>query len=328
MKPESGISKAFLLSAMTACLLATTSAPDASARHKKSDKNTVPPDSQVSMEIFPIQRGYDGAQFIVTKAGYTVSIPGLGVAPDATQVTAYRDENNNIWYIDRNGTPVKLTDQQVQWGVAQINQQAQARAAAAGQQQAYAGQQPMYQGQQQYLGTQAPPPSTVVVQQQQPSSSSGVASGLVTGLAAAGGAMAGAALSTSLYHNNYGGIPYGVPVYHGGGGRYYYNGSNGNKVYVNNSNNNKSINQINQWNHQGNWQNTQHNYQATQRPANSGGYTHVPTQLPAHSNVNRGTYAAGHGVSAGSHTSHSAGRASRVHTPRVSGGGARGGRRR
>jgi hypothetical protein len=312
MKLKSRRSRAFILSTITASLVATTAAHDASARHhKKSDKSN-PADSQVSMEIFPIQRGYDGAQFIVTKAGYFVSIPGLGVAPDATQVAAYKDEQNNIWYIDRNGVPVKLTEAQVQWGAAQINQQAQARAMAA-------GQEPMQQ-------SEPVPSSTNVVVEQQPAQSSSGVGGLATGLAAAGGAMAGAALSNSLYRNNYGGIPYGVPVYHNGG-RYYYNGSNGNRVYINNSSNNKSINQINQWNRQTNWQNIQHNNHPTQLPVRqpSGGHANLPTQLPAHNGVNHArTSAGGHGVS---HLSSAGGRA-RAHAGGFSRGGGRGGRRR
>jgi hypothetical protein len=316
MKVNSRGSKVFILSAITACLVATT-AQDASARHhKNAEKDSTPPDSQVSMEIFPIQRGYDGAQFIVTKAGYTVSIPGLGVAPDATQIAAYKDEQNNIWYIDRNGVPVKLTNEQVQWGMAQINQQAQARAMAA-------GEQPITQS----APAAAAPSTTVVVQQQPAQTSSGTVSTLATGLAAAGGAMAGAALSNSLYHNNYYGIPYGVPVYHHGG-KYYYNGSNGNKVYINNSSNNKSINQINQWNHQTNWQNTQHNNHPTQLPAGkpSGGHANYPTQLPV------GRPSGGHGnvpthggrIPASGH----AARPARGRAAGISGGGARGGRRR
>lgn len=227
--------KTVTLAVVTIVLAAATVNDCAWAKkHKKSDENIL--NSQTSMEIFPIQRGYDGAQFIVTKAGYLVSLPGLGIAPDATQIAAYRDEQNNTWYIDRDGIPVKLTPEQIQWGMAQINQQAA--------QQQSQMQQPVNQG------------------------SSGVGSALGTGLAVAGGMVAGAALSGAMYNNNYYGIPYGVPVYHNGG-RYYYNGGNGNRVYINNSNNKY----INQWNHQTNWKNN--------KPTTLPSYGH-PATIPAH----------------------------------------------
>jgi len=269
------------------------------------------------MEIFPIQRGYDGAQFIVTKAGYTVSIPGLGVASDATQVAAYRDEQNNIWYIDRHGAPVKLTNEQIQWGAAQINQQAQVRATAT-------GQQPIAQSAPAQSAPAQSVTSTTVIQQAPPQSTSGGSNPLLTGLAAAGGAMAGTALSNSLYHNNSGGIPYGVPVYHGGG-KYYYHGANGNKVYVNNSNNKT----INQWNKQTNWQNIQHNSKGQQLPTGrpSGAHANFPTQLPAHSGVNNVRNAAsGQGINrfaATARTTHGAARASGGHMGNISRGGGR-----
>jgi len=93
----SGRGNLWLLAALTASVVAFSSAIDALARHKISAQSIQSGDNQVSMEFFPIQKGYDGAQFIVTKAGYTVSIPGLGVAPDANQIAAYKDEQNNIW---------------------------------------------------------------------------------------------------------------------------------------------------------------------------------------------------------------------------------------
>jgi hypothetical protein len=244
----------------TGSIVVLTATNECAARHhKKSDTNTS--DSPVTMQVFPIERGYDGAQFIVTPKGYTVSLPGLGVAPDATQLAAYRDAENNYWYIDRTGNAVKLTTDQMQWIMAQINQQAQAQG--------------MMQPNAESAATQQPAQNVVVVQQPASQSSSG-GSPLVTGLAAAGGAMAGAALGTAMYHNNYNGIPYGVPVYHHGG-RYYYNGANGNKVYVNKST------YVNQWNHQNNWQNMQHNH-PTQLPANrpnSGNHHNTAAQFPS-----------------------------------------------
>jgi len=259
--PMKFTSKTFTFALLTALLVSAMTGDSARARHhKKSEQQQL--NSQTSMEIFPIQRGYDGAQFIVTKAGYLVSLPGLGIAPDATQIAAYRDEQNNIWYIDREGVPVKLTPEQVQWGMAQINQQASQQAAQQTQQ----------------------PATTTVVQQTVNQGSSNGLNAVGTGLAVAGGMVAGAAISSSLYHNNYYGIPYGVPVYHNGG-RYYYNGANGSKVYINNANNKY----INQWNHQTSWPNNNYKH-PTQLPANghvnpgsipNHGYNR-PTQLPSH----------------------------------------------
>jgi len=237
----SGRIKTFALAVATACTVAVIAPSEGSARHHKNSNNG---DSPVSMQLFPIKRGYDGAEFIVTPAGYTISIPGLGVAPNATQLAVYEDDQRNYWYIDRDGNSVKLTTDQIQWIQAQLNQQAQARGVMPPIIETNSAQQPVQN----------------VVVQQQPSQGSGLGNTLVNGLAAAGGAMAGAALGSSLYHNNYNGIPYGVPVYHHGG-KYYYNGSNGKKVYVNNST------YVNQWNHQNNWQNMQHNH-PTQLPAN------------------------------------------------------------
>jgi len=254
---KSGRDKTFALALVTTSIVVAAAANECSARHHQNSDTNIG-DSPVTMQVFPIKRGYDGAQFIVTPAGYTVSLPGLGVAPDATQLAAYKDAQNNYWYIDRTGNAVKLTTDQINWIMAQINQQAQARG--------------MMPPNTEPVATPQPAPNVVVVQPPASQSSSG-GSALVNGLAAAGGAMAGAALGTALYHNTYNGIPYGVPIFHHGG-KYYYNGSNGNKVYVNKST------YVNQWNHQNNWQSTQHNH-STQPPANRPSHGNHPTQLPA-----------------------------------------------
>ncbi|HEY9717069.1 MAG TPA: hypothetical protein V6C69_06360 [Trichormus sp.] len=292
-------SRTLVLVFVASWLAVVSTAHDAWARHKKSNQNDQI--NQTAMEIFPIQRGYDGAQFIVTKAGYLVSLPGLGIAPDATQIAAYRDEQNNIWYIDRNGAPVKLTDQQVQWGIAQINQQAQAR-----------GMMPAQPIQEQQ---QAAP--NVVVVQQPTESSGGGGSGIGTGIMAAGGAMAGAALSNAMYHNNYNGIPYGTPVYHGNGGRCYYNGANGSRNYINNSNNKY----VNQFNHQSNWQHTQRN-----NPSQIGHGNHA-AQLPTNGGFSGRSR--GHNLRSGGSLNHvrSGGSRARASAGRSRGGGG-GGRRR
>ncbi len=307
IKLESGRYGTLGLAFVASWLVATAAPQDALAKQKKSNQDNAP--NQTSMELFPVKRGYDGAQFIVTKAGYMVSLPGVGIAPDATQIAAYKDAQNNIWYIDRNGSAVKLTDEQVQWGMAQINQQAQARQMMAEQQN---------QAQSQNQAPQPPTANVVVVQQPVASSGGGGTTPLVTGLAAAGGAMAGATLSNSMYRNNYHGCPYGTPIYHSGG-RPYYNGASGNKVYVNNSNNQY----LKQFNQQTNWQNAQHNrhgqYPASQQLARNGNYA---AKIQAHGGANVGRIQ--HNRSFSGRSSHHS-----ISTARVSRGGARGaGRRR
>jgi hypothetical protein len=218
---------------------------------KKSPKEAIPDSSPVSMCMFPVVIGSDGRQNIITRAGYQVNIPGLGIAPDAKQIALYSDGQNHFWYVDKSGHSIKMTDQQVEWGMAQINQQA---AAAQQNSAALQGQQTVVQPH----GGVAPnsvapvyvqqPAPTVVVQNSSPApSSSAAGSALVTGVAAAGGAMAGAALTNSLYRNNYYGVPYGTPVYHQGG-HYYYHGANGAKVYVA-----PNSHYTNQWNQQKNY---------------------------------------------------------------------------
>jgi len=295
--------KTFIFTLTTAFLITATVSNEASARRHKKDNNSESNNSQISMEFFPIKRGYDGAQFVVTKEGYLVSLPGLGVAPDATQIAAYRDAQNNIWYIDYKGTAIKLTAEQIQWGMAQIDQQAQARAAASGQpigqsNEATAPNSTYVSGQQ--------PTQTVIVQQPANQGSSSGGSALATGLAAAGGAAAGAALSGVMYNNNYRGIPYGTPVYHNGG-RSYYNGAGGNKVYVNNSGNKY----INQWNHQTNWQNTNHGHS-----------TYYSSNSATHYSSTAGRAHVDHHSTTGSSTQHHS-RSSAGHSIQRSGGATR-----
>ena len=204
-------------------------------------KDGATPD-QISMCIYPILKDNDGKQYIVTRAGYKVHVPGLGISPQATAIALYGDGAGNFWYVDKKGRTQKMTDKQVQWGLAQFNQQAVMAQQQGGMPQQQGGmpqQQVMQQAPQAgYVQEQGPSdqqPQVVVVQGAAPAaqgSSSGGASALATGLAAAGGAMAGTALTNSLYnHGNYYGVPYGQPVYNAGG-RYYCNGANGSRAYI------------------------------------------------------------------------------------------------
>jgi hypothetical protein len=258
-KPES----IKLASYWLALCLVTTVVPSwteaAFAKHSKSNASSVT--SQSSMCILPIIKGADGQQYIVTRAGYQVNIPGLGVAKDAKEIEVYADGKKHFWYVDRNGRSVKMSDQQVEWGLSQVNVQAQAAQRQA-MQAPLAGQASMEQpGTMLQPNSMAMPyavpnqPTTVVVQpttviQSEPqghvsaSGNSALVNGLVTAGSAAAGAAAGAALTNSIYKNNYYGVPYGTPIYHGGN-KYYYNGSNGHRVYVA-----PNAHYTNQWQHE------------------------------------------------------------------------------
>lgn len=176
--------------------------------------------NQVSMSIFPVIRDEAGQQAIITKAGYKVLVPGLGIAPDATGIAVYQDKQNHFWYVDKNGATVPVSEQQLQWTYAQIKEQEVQRGMTA--QNPSAIQQ-----------ASAPQTPTVIVQNSQPASngSSMAGTAAVTGLASMGGAMAGSAMASSMYNNNYHGIPYGTPCYNEGG-RAYYHGATGERVPV------------------------------------------------------------------------------------------------
>src|ERR1700733_11719595 len=87
-----------------------------------------PPISQtevngVTMSVYPVERGADGQQYITTPKGFKVTVPGLGIAPDATEVAVYRNDKNEFWYVDRKGVTQPVSHEQLQWTVAQIQHQ-------------------------------------------------------------------------------------------------------------------------------------------------------------------------------------------------------------
>ena len=177
-------------------------------------------------------------------------MPGLNIAPNAQNISVYRDPANNFWYINQYGQPTQVTEAQVQWVESQLP--GNAGGYPAGQQ------------------AQQPNNQTVVVNQQpaqQESTSSGgmstAGTALVTGLSAATGAALGTALTEPNY-NYYHGIPYGVPVYRDAANNPYYNQAGGAKVYVNNSSEQNTA-VMNQWNNQKHW-NQQNPTQPVQRP--------------------------------------------------------------
>ena len=83
--------------------------------------------NQTAMIFYPVQMGPDGQQAIYTKAGYRLTIPGLGIAPNASQIAVYRDPQNNYWYVDKNGNPTPVSAQQMQSVMSQIQTQSMQR---------------------------------------------------------------------------------------------------------------------------------------------------------------------------------------------------------
>ena len=75
------------------------------------------------MLIYPVVRGADGNQYLITPSGKEVTIPGLGIAPNATQVSVYRDQANHFWYTNMNGQQVAVTPQQLEAAQVQLNAQ-------------------------------------------------------------------------------------------------------------------------------------------------------------------------------------------------------------
>jgi hypothetical protein len=272
----------------------------------RSKAKPTPAASQSSMCILPIIKGADGQQYIVTRAGYQVNIPGLGVAADAKQIELYADGKKHFWYVDRNGRSVKMSDQQVEWGLSQVNLQAQAAQKQA-MQIPLSGQASIDQAgaalqsnpsQIPYSVPNAPTtvvvqPTTVVQTQPQGQSSTAGNSSLVNGLVAAGGAAAGAAagaaLSNSLYRNNYYGVPYGTPIHHGGN-KYYYNGANGHRVYIA-----PNTHYTNQWQHEQQYREDRRDYHKDKyNNLNKNQQQMIKNQAYLKGNERRASVAAGH----------------------------------
>lgn len=77
----------------------------------------------ITMTIYPVVRQPDGRQYLITPSGKQVTVPGLGIAPDATQVSVYRDQTNHFWYTNLNGQAVAVTPEQLETAQMQINAQ-------------------------------------------------------------------------------------------------------------------------------------------------------------------------------------------------------------
>lgn len=199
---------------------------------------------QTTMTLYKVVHGDDGKQYVITRTGLQLPIPAPGIAKNATQMAVYRDPQDNFWYNDLHGTPVKVTAAQVQWKIAQLY-----APQTVSEHPAYPpAMPPTGYGQE----TGQPVQQTTIYNNQPASSGS---SALATGLAAAaggtvGGMMGGMIGSAIADDNNYHGIPYGVPMYRDAQNHPYYV-SNGNKTYVNAD---KHYNPIsNDWNKQTSW---------------------------------------------------------------------------
>lgn len=77
----------------------------------------------ISMTIYPVVRNADGNQYLITPSGKQVTVPGLVIAPNANQVSVYRDQANHFWYTAMNGQQVAVTPEQLEAAQAQINMQ-------------------------------------------------------------------------------------------------------------------------------------------------------------------------------------------------------------
>ncbi len=232
----------------------------------------------ISMSLYPVEKGADGQQYIITKAGYKITVPGLGIAPNATDIAVYRDGQNHFWYVDKNGATQPVSQSQLQWTMAQINHQQAMRNIEAQRNMPPSSIQPnmmgtpgMMQGSVMQPAMMQPgmmvPGQTmagqttpnVIINNQQPAtqSSSGASSAMVSGLAAGGGAMLGSMIGSSMYDHNSYGMPYGVPMYNSAG-HYYYNGANGEHYEVPYDHANPYMNQ---WNRQQAYQENSQNRQ-------------------------------------------------------------------
>jgi hypothetical protein len=77
----------------------------------------------ISMTIYPVVRGSDGHQYLITPSGKQVTVPGLGIAQNATEVSVYRDQANHFWYTNIKGQQIPVTPVQLEAAQAQINAQ-------------------------------------------------------------------------------------------------------------------------------------------------------------------------------------------------------------
>lgn len=185
-----------------------------------------PPPNGIATIMLPVQQSPNGQQVATTPRGLQFPLPGAGVNGNAVQV--FTGPQGGYWYVDRSGANITLLSPGQQ--LPQLP---------------YYGQTNAY----------APPPSQPTTQNVEvntaPSSSGSSGSGAAGAMmAGAAGMMAGTAMGYAMGDNNnyYNGMPYGHPVYYGGGGKPYYYGAGGKPVYVNNKNVDvNAVNNQQQW---------------------------------------------------------------------------------
>jgi hypothetical protein len=189
--------------------------------------------SQVTMTMYHVLETQDGQQYFVTQNEQRILLPGAGV--NAAGVAVYTAPDGEQWYIDRTGTQQSLPPLS---SYASFNSNTG----------------PYGNGNyNSYDYYQKPVPKVY---------NNTAASGVGSLLGAVGGIAAGAAVGLGL-----GALPWGVPIYWGGGHPWYY-GSGGTATYISNNNfggfnewqhlnryNYSNWNHYNNWNRNNNWNN-------------------------------------------------------------------------
>lgn len=196
----------------------------------------------VTMTMFKIV-DQKGKKFLETQTGEMLPISGKNLDKDAQMLAVYRDNNSNYWYINKDGQPTAIPPEKVQWAINSISEQKYAKESISATANANAAVYPPG-------AYPAPVQQTTIVNE---SSNNSGSSALGVGMAAAAGGMVGGLVGGAIDGNHYYGVPYGAPVYRGGGSAHgYYVNNSGNKVYVNNEHTNAVEKQ---WNQQGSWDN-------------------------------------------------------------------------
>lgn len=227
----------------------------------------------VALTYYQLLTGKNGQEFYLNQSGQAIPLPGDGVAPNSGDLAIYTGNYGESWYVDQNGKQVDMPPLTIPPTNAPGYQAAPGYAPNPDYYGQNYGQGPYanYSGGAYNYGYQpAPnnpniqnsgqPPQVNVYNSPSSQSNSGSGSGssgssaVSAGMGAAVGAMAGSAMMLAFDT-----IPYGCPVYYGGGHPYYW-GANGSRVFVNNKEfNNNVVNS--QWKDQHNWYNHQVNDQ-------------------------------------------------------------------
>ena len=216
--------------------LAGNSGPPAGSPYDDSAQNA-------TMTMFQVLSGENGQQYYMTNNKQAVMLPGAGVT--TAGVCVYTAPDGSQWYVDRTGTQQSLPSSS--GSGAMVNNGANNMAAGPYGSSDWETGSNYYQ-QQQYAAPPVAPPVQNNYYQNNNSNNSGGGGGggLLSAVGAGLGAAAGAALST---------VPWGTPVYWGGGNPWY-RGAGGGATYVSHTSNS-----FNEWNHQNNnWNRTASNH--------------------------------------------------------------------